>query len=117
MATVAICVRGRERIVVVDVAVGAGIDFSGRRQLVRAKQRPTRGRVVKHNISPQRRVVARRAICRGKRSPCRRVHWVIGLLPGRQVALRVRAIGRLDLQIVVVIDVAVRAGVHLARRG
>jgi len=45
------------------------------------------------------------------------VRRVIGLLPGRQVASGIPAVGRLDRQIVIVVDVTVRAGTHLARRG
>ncbi len=34
------------------------------------------------------------------------MHRIIGLLPGREMALRVAAIGRRDRQIVIVVDVA-----------
>ena len=116
MAAITIRVRRSEVVVVPHVAIRAGDNFSGRSQLVRACQRPARGRVVKHNISPQRRVVTRRAIPRSKRRARGRVRGIIGLLPGRQVALGIPAIRRLNLQIVVVVDVAVRASSHLARR-
>ena len=36
------------------------------------------------------------------------MYWIIGLLPGRQVALRIAAIGGCDRQIVVVVDMAER---------
>ena len=37
------------------------------------------------------------------------VHWVIGLLPGCEVAARIATIGGLDLQTVIAIDMALRA--------
>lgn len=48
------------------------------------------------------------------------MHWVVCPLPAAsvvriQMALRVTAVGRLDLQIVVVVDMAVCAGIHFAR--
>jgi len=52
VAAVAIRVRRRESVVVADVAVGAGHDFTGRRHLMRARQRPARGAVVKGRASP-----------------------------------------------------------------
>jgi len=52
VAAVAIRVRHREGVVVAHVAVGAGHDFTGRRHLVRARQRPARGAVVKGCGSP-----------------------------------------------------------------
>jgi len=42
------------------------------------------------------------------------VHRIVGLLPGREVALGVAAVRRANLQIVVIVDVAVGAGVDLA---
>ena len=45
------------------------------------------------------------------------MHWVVGLLPGRQMASRVPAIRRRDRQIVVVVDVAGCAGRYLAAIG
>lgn len=38
------------------------------------------------------------------------MHWIVSLLPGRQVAARVAAIGRRDIQSIVVVDVAQTAG-------
>jgi len=52
VAAVAIRVRYREGIVVAHMAVGAGHDFTGRRHLVRTRQRPARGAVVKGCCSP-----------------------------------------------------------------
>jgi hypothetical protein len=50
-----------------------------------------------------------------KGSACRRVRRIIRLLPGRQVAPGIPAVIRLNRQIVIVVDVAVRASVHFAR--
>jgi len=69
VAAVAIRVRRREGVVVAHVAVGAGHDFTGRRHLVRTRQRPARGAVIKGCGGPGDRVVARRAVrCRIRRS-------------------------------------------------
>ena len=116
VAPVAVRIRGGEVIVVAHMAIGAGCHFAGRGHLVRARQRPTGCCVIKHNVRPQRRAVAGGAIGRGKRSSRRRVRRIIGLLPGRQMAPGIPAIRRADLQIVIVVDVAVRTGIHLARR-
>ena len=62
VAAVAIRVRHRESVVVADVAVSAGHDFTGRRHLVRTRQRPARGAVVKGCGGPGDGVVARRAV-------------------------------------------------------
>ena len=115
VAAVAIGIRSGEAVVVVDVAVGAGIHFARWRELMRTKQRPARSGVIKHHVCPQRRAMAVRAIGCRKRSARSGVRRIIRLLPGRQVALRVAAIRRRDLQIVVVVDMAVRASIHLAR--
>lgn len=47
---------------------------------------------------------------RGKGCAGRRVRRIISLLPGRQVALGIRTVVRLDRQIVVIVDVAVTTG-------
>ena len=86
VATVAIRVRGREIIVVVDVAVRAGVRFACRRHLVRTRQRPAGRAVIEDGSGPRDRVVARRAVGCRKRCSASRVRRVIGLLPGRQVA-------------------------------
>lgn len=62
-----------------------------------------------------------RAVRRRERRARCRVYRVIRSLPaaavvGIQMTLRVCAIGGLDLQVVVVVEVAVRAGIHLAGR-
>jgi len=46
------------------------------------------------------------AIRRGERRAALRVRWIVGLLPVGQVAARVPAIVRRNLQIVIVVDVA-----------
>jgi len=69
VAAVAIRVRRREGVVVAHVAVGAGHDFTGRRHLVRARQRPARGAMVKGCGGPGDGVVASRAVrCRIRRA-------------------------------------------------
>ena len=67
------------------------------------------------------RIVTVRAVRGGKRRARRRMHRIICPLPATaivriQMTLRVSAVGRLDLQIVVVVDVAVAAGCHLPCR-
>ena len=121
VAAVAIRVRRCEVVVVIDVAVGAGVDLAGRRHLVRAKQRPARRRVVEGRRQKGDGIVTARAVRRGERGSRRRMHRVGRSLPaatvvGIQMTLGVSAIGRLNRQIVVVIDVAVGAGVDLAGR-
>ena len=86
MAAVAIGVCGGEVVIVIYMAVRAHVYFACRRQLMRTKQWPTRGRVVEHHVGPQRGVVAVRAIGRCKGRARRGVRRVIGLLPGCQVA-------------------------------
>lgn len=115
MATVAIRIRGSERVVVIDVAVRAGVHLARRRHLVRTHERPAGRSVIERDVCPQRRGVTRRAIgCRERRAR-RRVRGVVGLLPGGQVATGIPAIIWLDGQIVVVVDVAVGASVDFAR--
>jgi len=66
VAAVAIRVGHREGVVVAHVAVGACRDFTGGRILVRARQRPARGAVIKGCGGPGDGAVARRAVRRGK---------------------------------------------------
>ena len=96
VAAVTIRVRRREVVVVVDVAVRAGVHLARRRHLVRTRQRPPGRAVIENGSGPRERVVARRAVGCRKRCSGTRVRRVIGLLPGRKMALRVPAIGRLD---------------------
>jgi hypothetical protein len=96
VAPITIRIGRSECVVVVGVAVGASIHFARGRELVRTEQRPTGRGVVKHHVRPQRRIVAVRTV--GSCERCARcgVGWIIGLLPGRQVALRIAAVGRLN---------------------
>ena len=66
MASIAIRVRHRESVVVADVAVSAGHDFTGRRHLVRTRQRPARSAVIKGCGGPGNGAVASRAVRGGK---------------------------------------------------
>jgi len=121
MAAVAIRVRRGEGVIVVDVAVGAGIDLARRRQLVRTNERPARRRVVEGSRQKRDGIVTVRAVGRRERCPRRRMHGVGGSLPaptvvGIQMTLGVSAIGRLNGQIVIVVDVAVGAGGYFAGR-
>ena len=61
------------------------------------------------SVGPGDRVVTCGAVGRGESRPGRRVRWVVGLLPGREVAAGIGAIGRSDAQRVIVVDVALRA--------
>ena len=115
VASIAIGVRSGQIVVVPRMAIRAGDYFAGRRQLVRAGQRPARNRVIERDVGPQRIVVAGRAICRRKRSSRRRMCGVIGLLPGGEVALRIAAIGRLDRQRGIVAHMALIAARHFPR--
>ncbi len=70
VAAVAVRFRRREGVVVAHVAVGAGHDFPRRRHLVRARQRPARGAVIKGCGGPGNGAVARRAV-RGRKGRSR----------------------------------------------
>ena len=110
VASVTIRIRCSKRIVVADMAIGAGDDFSGRLQLMRARQWPARRAVIENRRVPGDGVMARRAVCSHKRRPGAWVDRVVGLLPGCQVTLRISAVGGGDGKSVVVVDVAIRAG-------
>jgi len=121
VAPVAIRVRSRKGVIVVDVAVRAGIHLARRRHLVRTRQRPAGAGVVEGRRQERHCVVTVRAIRRRIRRACCRVHRIVGTLPAApvvriQVALGVPAVGRLGLQVVIAVDVAVGTGIHLARR-
>jgi len=96
-----------QRVVVVDVARGAG---RRRRRNVCSCQRKARHAVVERSGVPALSGVASDAICDRKRGTGSRVGGVIRLLPGCQVALRVAAIRWRNRQIVVVVDMARSAG-------
>ena len=99
------------------MALRARRHFSSRRHLVRIRQWETGGAVIKRRVQPASRIMASRAL--RSREACRHVIRYIstqGLraLPCRlvtSIAIRVR--GR---QRVIVVDVAIRAGIHLPRR-
>jgi hypothetical protein len=114
VASVAIRIRCSKRIVVADMAIGAGDDFSGRLQLMRARQWPARRAVIENRRIPGDGVMARRAIGSHKRRPGVWVDRVVGLLPGRQMTLRIPAVGGGNCQGVVVVDVAIGAGHNLS---
>jgi len=116
VTAVAIRVRSGKRIVVAHVAVRAGIDLAGWRHLVRARQCPARSSMVKRYICPQGRSMAGRAIGRSKGCARCGVRGIVGRLPGCQMASGIPAVVRLNRQIVIVVDMAVRAGIHLPRR-
>jgi len=110
VAAVAVRIRRSESVVIPDVAVRAGYNFTGRLQLVRTRQRPARRAVVERRGSPRDRVVARRAVgSRKRRSRCR-VRRIVRGLPGRQMASRIAAIRRCNRQRVVIVFVTIRAG-------
>ena len=94
----------------VVVAHMAGRARRRRRRHMRSGQRKSRYAVIKCRRRPARRRMASRTVRRGKGGAGSRVHRSIRLLPGGQVALGVSAIGRRDIQGVVVIDVAQIAG-------
>ena len=116
VASVAIRVRRRERIVVVHMAVRAGHYFARRRQLMRTGQRPSRGAVIKRRCRPGDRVVACRAIRRGKWCPRACVCRIIRRLPGRKMAAGIPAVRRLNGQRVVIVNVALRTCRHFSCR-
>jgi len=66
VATVAIRVRRRERVIVADVAVRASVHLACWRHLMRTHQRPAGSAVIENRRSPGDGVVARRAVRRRK---------------------------------------------------
>ena len=86
---------------------------------MRIGQRETSRRVIEGRCQERHGIVTVRAVCRCERCAGRRMRGIIGSLPaaavvGIQMALRISAISRLDLQSVVVPDMAVGAGIHFA---
>ena len=120
MTAVAIRIGCCEVVIVIHVAVRAGVHFPCRSHLVRTHQRPAGRGVVEGRRQKRDRVVTVRAVRRREwRSRCR-MHWIVCPLPAAsvvriQMALGIAAVGRLDLQIVVVVDVAVGAGIYFSR--
>ncbi len=76
---------------------------------MRADQREARDTMIEGSRVPAGGGVARGAICNRECRTRRRVDWVVRLLPGREVALRIAAISRADFQRVVAVDVALVA--------
>ncbi len=99
-------VRGVQRVIVVDVARRAR---SWRRRHVRPRQRKTCNAVVERSPVPSLRRVAVRTVRQRKCWTSRRVHRIVRLLPGREVAPGCPARSGCDVQAVVVVDVARRA--------
>ena len=110
MARVASSVGRGEIVIVVGVATRAGSCNVG------ACKRPASHGVIKGVIRPCDRIVASGTIrcCEG--GTRRGVRWIVGLLPGGQVATRVATIRRLNRQVIVATDMALTAGGHLAGR-
>jgi len=96
-------------VIVVDVAVRASVHLAGRRQLVRTRQRKTGSAVIENRAQPGDGIVASRASRHRKGIRRSAVFGIASVLPRRQMALRVAAIGRRNLQVVVVVDMAGRA--------
>ena len=88
---------------------------------VRSDKRESRGAVVERSAVPADCRVASGAVGGRKRRSGRRVHRIVRLLPGSQVAAGVSTIVRLNGQRIVTADVALRAsrdfagGSHLVR--
>ena len=95
--------RNLQIVIVINVARRAGY------VRMPVGQQESRRAVIKRCRCPTCRRVAVRAIRGSKRRPRGRVGRIVGLLPGRQMAARCAAGARQNLQIVVVIDVALRA--------
>ena len=88
------------------MAVGASIHLARRSQLVRTGQREPGGAVIKIGRLPGNRVVATGTSRHGKNRWRTGMFGIRSLLPGRQVALGVAAIGGRNGQVIVAIDVA-----------
>ena len=103
----AITIRRIEAVVVADMAGGAR---RRRWRHMRSRQGKSGSTVIERRRSPTGGRMASRAIRHCKsRSGCG-VHRRGGLLPSRQMALRISAIGRGDHQCVIAINVAQSAG-------
>jgi hypothetical protein len=100
VATIAIGVGGSEIVIIVHVAIGAG------RGGMHAGEGPAGGAVIEGGGGPGNGVVAGRAIGGGEGSARGRVRRIVGLLPGGEVATGIAAIVGLNLQRVIIVDVA-----------
>jgi hypothetical protein len=99
----AVTIRRTERVIVIDMAGRA------RGRGVRSDQSKSGYAVVERRRRPAGRRVAIGAIGGAKRGARSRVHGSRRLLPGRQVALRISAVGRRNRQCVIIVNVALRA--------
>lgn len=88
------------------MAVRTGVYLARRRQLVGIRKREPRRAVIKIGRLPGNSDVATRAGRNGKHGWRRGMPGIGGLLPGRQMALRIAAIRRRDLQIEISVDMA-----------
>jgi hypothetical protein len=102
-----VAIRRIERVVVVYMAGGAG---SRRRGHVCSGQGKTGNAVIQRRGCPACCCMAGGTIRWSKSGSGSRVDGCGGLLPSRQVALRVPAIGRPDRQRIIIINVAQIAG-------
>jgi len=85
VAAVAIRVRRREIIVVVDVAVRAGTHLARRRHLVRTCQRPAGNRVIESRRQKRDCIVTARAVRGCERCPGCRMHGAVRSLPAAAI--------------------------------
>ena len=92
------------------MVVRASVDLARWRHLMGARQRKACGAVIKIRRQPRNRIVASRAGRNRKHRSRRRMLGVSCLLPGRQVAPGMSAVGRRNLQAVVPSNMAVRTG-------
>lgn len=90
------------------MAVRAGGYFAGWRHLVRVSQRETGGRMVKIRRQPGNRIMASGARCNRKHRGRCRMFGVRRLLPSREMAPRIPAVRRRDLQIKIAAHVAIQ---------
>lgn len=111
VAAVAVSVGGGEVVIIADMAEGARGGGMG------AGEGKARDAVIEGGGGPGCGVVALRTIDGGEGGASLWVGRGIGLLPCSEVAAGVPAIGRSDLKIVVVIDVATSAGNIRVARG
>jgi len=106
MAARVAAIRGSdgEVVIVVDVAGGA------RNVCVTLRQEETGSAVVEGRGGPTYRVVAIGAVGGGECGAGSGMRGIVGLLPGGQVAAGIAAVGWGDGEVVIVVDVAGRAG-------
>lgn len=95
--------RNVQSVVVVDMARSAG------HIRVAKSKREACGAVIEIGRVPSLGRMAVRAICQGKRGTGGCVHRIVRLLPRSEVASRISAVIRRNLQIVIVVDMARRA--------